>query len=63
MAGTSKTGDTILSDLAYSLGAPEPALRLLVSILLGNVRVQLCHVGLFIFTCKVYVSCKQNFLT
>jgi hypothetical protein len=63
MAGSSKSGGTILSELAYSLGAPEPALRLLVSILLGNVKVQVCHVQLFIFICRVEVICKQNSVT
>jgi hypothetical protein len=53
MAGSSEVGGTILSELAYSLGAPEPALRLLVSILLGNGKVQVCHEQLFIFICKV----------
>jgi hypothetical protein len=52
MAGTTKSGGTILSQVAYSLGAPEPALRLLVSILLGNVKVLVCHVKLIVFTCK-----------
>lgn len=37
MAGVSMQGGTILSQLASSLGAPEPALRLLVSVLLGNI--------------------------
>jgi len=37
MAGMSVSGGTLLSHLAYYLGAPEPALRLLVSILLGNI--------------------------
>ncbi|PNF39053.1 Lysophospholipid acyltransferase 5 [Cryptotermes secundus] len=35
MAGAGRSGGSVLSQLAYSLGAPEPALRLLVSILLG----------------------------
>jgi hypothetical protein len=49
MAGNAKAGRMLLSQLAYSLGAPEPALRLLVSILLGNVRVQVYHVKFIIF--------------
>lgn len=53
MAGAGKSGGSVLSQLAYSLGAPEPALRLLVSILLGNVKVQVCHVKLIIYTCRV----------
>ncbi|GFG41009.1 hypothetical protein Cfor_12605 [Coptotermes formosanus] len=35
MADVGMSGGTLLNQLAYSLGAPEPALRLLVSILLG----------------------------
>ncbi|KAJ9577509.1 hypothetical protein L9F63_005882, partial [Diploptera punctata] len=35
MAAANMTGGTLLSQLAYSLGATEPALRLLVSILIG----------------------------
>jgi len=48
MADESMSGGTLLNQLAYSLGAPEPALRLLVSILLGNVKLQVCTVKLFI---------------
>lgn len=49
------SGGTLLNQLAYSLGAPEPALRLLVSILLGNVKLQLWTVKLFILACKIEV--------
>lgn len=39
MADESMSGGTLLNQLAHYLGAPEPALRLLVSILLGNVKL------------------------
>jgi len=55
MADETMSGGTLLSQLAYSLGAPEPALRLLVSILLGNVKLQVCIVKLFILACRIEV--------
>ena len=58
MADVSMSGGTLLSQLAYSLGAPEPALRLLVSILLGNVKLQVCTVKLFVLACRIEVICK-----
>jgi hypothetical protein len=58
MADVGMSGGTLLNQLAYSLGAPEPALRLLVSILLGNVKLLLYSVKLFILTCKVEVICE-----
>jgi hypothetical protein len=53
MAGVTMSGGTLLSQLANFLGAPEPALRLLVSVLLGNVQLYLFHVELLIFTCRI----------
>jgi hypothetical protein len=58
MADVDMSGGTLLSQLANSVGAPEPALRLLVSILLGNVKLQVYYVKLFIFTCRIAVIYK-----
>jgi hypothetical protein len=58
MADVSMSGGTLLNQLAYSLGAPEPALRLLVSILLGNVTLYLYYVNLFVLTCRIELMFK-----